>query len=56
MASLLIKNANIVCEENDDLTTADVLVENGIISKIGQGVDAPEGAHVIDVRYTHPHA
>lgn len=45
---LLIQNAQIACEENDTLTAADVLVENGTITKIGQGIDAPADARVID--------
>ncbi|MBK1830889.1 dihydroorotase [Verrucomicrobiaceae bacterium R5-34] len=48
MASLLIQNARIACEENDDLTPADVLVENGTITQIGDQLQAPEGAKVID--------
>lgn len=47
MSTLLIQNAQIACEENDDLTSADVLVENGIITKISQGIDAPADAQVI---------
>lgn len=45
---LLIQNARIASEDNDDLTPADVLVENGTITQIGQGVEAPAGAKVID--------
>lgn len=48
MASLLIQNVRIACEENDDLTPADVLVENGTITQIGDQLQAPEGAKVID--------
>ncbi|NWK54792.1 dihydroorotase [Verrucomicrobiaceae bacterium N1E253] len=48
MSALLIQNAQIACEENDTLTPADVLVENGIISKIAKGVEAPAGAKVVD--------
>lgn len=45
---LLIQNARIASEENDNLTPADVLVENGEITQIGQGLKAPDGAKVID--------
>lgn len=48
MSVLLIKNASIACEEDDDLGSADVLVENGIITKVSQGIDAPDDAKVID--------
>lgn len=49
MSTLLIQNAQIACEENNALTPADVLVENGTISKIAIGIAAPEGAKVIDL-------
>jgi len=48
MSSLLIKNANIAAEDSDDLATADVLVENGIITRIGKGLDTKENTRVID--------
>ncbi|MGB0775832.1 MAG: dihydroorotase [Akkermansiaceae bacterium] len=48
MSTLLIKNARIVCEENDSLTAADVLVENGTITSIKQGLAASDSARVID--------
>lgn len=48
MASLLIQNGRIACEDNDDLTLADVLVENGIITQVQQKIKAPDGAKVID--------
>jgi dihydroorotase len=50
MPTLLIQNAKIASEENDELTPSDVLVENGIITRIGQGVDVPPGARVIDAK------
>jgi dihydroorotase len=50
MSTLLIQNAKIASEENDELTPSDVLVENGIITRIGQGVDVPPGARVIDAK------
>ena len=48
MPSLLIKNASIASEDSDDLTVADVLVENGIIARIEQGIDADGDVRVID--------
>jgi len=48
MSSLLIKNANIAAEDSDDLSKADVLVENGIITGIGKGLDAAGDTRVID--------
>jgi len=48
MNRLLIRNARIACEENDELVPADVLVEDGVITRIGQGVEAPADAKVID--------
>jgi len=48
MNRLLIKNARIACEENDELLPADVLVENGVITRIGQGVETPTDTKVID--------
>ena len=39
MASLLIKKASIASEDNDELLLADVLVENGIITKIGNDIE-----------------
>jgi dihydroorotase len=48
MASLLIKNARIASEDNDELPVADVLVEDGVITSIGQGIDARSETRVID--------
>ena len=48
MTSLLIKNARIASEDNDDLLPADVLVENGIITKIGNDIEAESATRVID--------
>lgn len=48
MASLLIKNARIASEDNDELPAADVLVEDGVITSIGQGIDARSETRVID--------
>ena len=50
MPTLLIQNAKIASEETDELTPSDVLVENGIITRIGQGIDVPAEARVIDAK------
>jgi len=50
MPTLLIQNAKIASEENDELTASDVLVENGVITRIGQGIDVPAEARVIDAQ------
>lgn len=46
--TLLITKARIASEDSPDLKTADVLVENGIISKVGSKLKAPEGTRTID--------
>lgn len=48
MSLLLVKNAQIACEENDTLIPADVLVQNGTITRVTEGIEAPEGAKVIE--------
>jgi dihydroorotase len=48
MASLLIQKARIASEDNVDLLSADVLVENGLIAKIGDGLSAGSDTEVID--------
>ncbi|MDX5417579.1 MAG: dihydroorotase [Hymenobacteraceae bacterium] len=50
MKSILIKNAQLVNEGN--ITTADVLVQNGRIAQIGQGITA-EADEVIDATGLH---
>ncbi len=45
---IFIKNARIANEDNDDLKTADILVEDGIITRVQVGLDAPSDARVID--------
>ncbi len=45
---LLIQNARIASEDNDDLTPSDVLVENGKITQVGRRIKVLEGAKVID--------
>lgn len=48
MSTLLIKNARIASEDSDDLLESDVLVENGVISQMGQGIAADGEVRVID--------
>ena len=48
MACLLIQNARIACEKSSDLQSADVLVEDGVITAVGEGIQAVEGCRVID--------
>lgn len=50
MSTLLIQNAKIASEETDELTPSDVLVENGTITQIGQGIEVPAGARVIEAK------
>jgi dihydroorotase len=47
---ILIQHALIASEESPNLLAADVLIENGVISKIEAGMAVPEGARVIDAR------
>jgi len=47
---LLIQNARIASENSPDLTSADLLLAEGIIQTIGHGLTAPEGARTIDAR------
>ena len=48
--TLLIQNARIASENSPDLTSADLLLAEGIIQTIGTGLTAPEGARTIDAR------
>ena len=45
--SLLIKNGRVVNPAKGQNEIADVLVDNGVIAQIGQGLEAP-GAEVFD--------
>ncbi len=45
---LLIRNARIATEHSPELTSADILIENGTIRQVGGNLAAPEGARVID--------
>jgi dihydroorotase len=44
----LFKDAEIAAAGQSDLTRTDVLVEDGKISCVAPGIDAPEGAEIID--------
>ncbi|MGY6522645.1 MAG: amidohydrolase family protein [Mongoliitalea sp.] len=46
--SVLIKNAHVLTVTNGDLEGTDVLVENGIIRRIGKNLSAPASVEVID--------
>ena len=48
MAALLIKNTCIASEDSDELVDADVLVESGVITRIGQGIEPSEGIREIE--------
>jgi dihydroorotase len=45
---LFIRNARIATEHSPGLTSADILIENGIISRTGPDLPAPADARVID--------
>ncbi|MCH7225293.1 dihydroorotase [Haloferula sp. A504] len=47
---LLIQNVRIVAEDSPDFAVSDVLIENGCYRSIAPGLEAPEGARVIDGR------
>ncbi|BCX49892.1 dihydroorotase [Haloferula helveola] len=46
--TLLLKNVRVVSEDSAERPTVDVLIENGCYKSIGQGLEAPDGARVID--------
>lgn len=46
--TILINNAQIASEDSPELQGGDVLIENGTITKIGSGLEAPADAKVID--------
>ena len=48
--NILITNARIASENSPDLTTADVLLAEGIIKTIGPGLTVPAGTRVLDAR------
>lgn len=46
--TVLIKNGTVLTVTNGTLENTDVLVKDGIISKVGKGLSAPGGSEVID--------
>lgn len=46
--SVLIKNATVLTVTKGNLESADVLVQNGIITQIGKNISAPNGVQSID--------
>jgi len=48
--NLLLRNARIACESSPDLLSADVLIRDGIIRKIAQGISAPGHCREIDCK------
>ncbi|PZX56836.1 imidazolonepropionase-like amidohydrolase [Algoriphagus ratkowskyi] len=46
--SVLIKNATVLTVTNGTLENSDVLVQDGIIKKVGQNISAPNGVTTID--------
>lgn len=46
--SLLIQNARIASENSPTLTGADIVISGGIIQQIGQKLEAPAGARILD--------
>ncbi len=52
----LIRNATVLTVTNGTLTGTDILIENGKIARIGQGLTAPAGATVVDAtgKYVMP--
>ncbi|SFB12690.1 amidohydrolase family protein [Algoriphagus aquimarinus] len=54
--SVLIKNATVLTVTNGTLENSDVLVQDGIIKKVGQNLSAPSGVQTIDAtgKYVMP--
>ncbi len=46
--SVLVKNATVITIANGTLDNTDVLVQNGLITRIGQNLNAPRGVETID--------
>jgi len=46
--NLLIKNTQIASESSADLTSADILIQDGVITAVAPGLQAPENARIID--------
>ena len=53
--SVLIKNGTVITVTNGTLDNTDVLIRDGKISKIGQGLSAPSGAKTIDANVLSKH-
>src|SRR5699024_3486786 len=47
-APVLIQGATVLTGDGERLEGADVLMENGRIAAVGQGLQAPEGAQLVD--------
>jgi len=46
--SVLVKNATVITITNGTLENTDVLVQNGLITRIGQNLNAPRGVETVD--------
>ncbi len=46
--SVLVKNATVITISNGTLENTDVLVQNGLITRIGQNLNAPRGVETVD--------
>ena len=44
----LLRNATILTASNGRIENGDILIRDGKIAEVGQGLDAPRGAHVVD--------
>jgi imidazolonepropionase-like amidohydrolase len=47
---LLIKNGSVLTVTQGQMPGADILIQNGIITKIGMGIEMPEGIRTIDAK------
>lgn len=47
-SSTLITNVKIFDGKTEELRPGSVLIENNLIAKVGEGLEAPEGAYIID--------
>ncbi len=56
IGSVLIKNGTVITITNGELQNTDVLIEDGIISEIGEGLSAPRGVKTVDAtgKYVMP--
>ena len=44
----LIRNATVLTASHGRIENSDILIRDGKIAEVGQGLDAPRGAHVVD--------